>query len=143
MFRWTTMLVLTAGLTMAASTQAADGDEKKGPRPGAGRGNFGEMIFKRLDADDNGKITKEEIKKGGENARFNVGEKIGEAFDKLDADKSGDLSAEEFKKFGEQVRGNLAGRFDREKLKELRGKIDPEKLKQLRERFQNRKPPIK
>src|SRR5262245_19395130 len=98
------MMRLTAAalvLAMAAGVRAADGDEKKpGARPGFGGGNLVERMFKRLDADGNGKLTRDEVKNAGQ-GRLNVGEVIGKAFDKLDADKSGDLSADEFKKFGE------------------------------------------
>src|SRR5947207_678054 len=82
-----------------------------------------EKIFEFLDADKDGKLTKEEFKKITEKlAELGQGklkdkpellEKIGERlFEKLDADKDGTISKEEFKKFGE-----LAG--DREKLREL------------------------
>ncbi len=139
MTRWTMVAALTVVLALAAGPRAADGDEKKNDRPapgqrpgGFGGGQFLEAMFKRLDADGDGKLTRDEIKKAGENrpdARFNLGELLDRAFDRLDADKDGVLSLDEFKKFGEQMRDRFGGQ------------IDPERLKQLRERFQNRKPP--
>src|SRR5262249_13641699 len=96
-----------------------------------GLGNLSEIIFKRLDANGDGKVTKEEIKKAAENrgnGQFNITEMLDKLFDKLDTDKDGALSAAEFKKFGDILRERL-------------GTIYTAKLKELREKLRNRKPP--
>jgi hypothetical protein len=144
--RWTMMASLLTVLAVAVATHAAEGDDAKPKRSGLGGlgngGNLAEMLFKKLDADGNGKLTKDEVKKAAENkgdGKFNIGGIIEKAFDKLDTDKDGVLTLEEFKKFGEEMRTKI----DPEKLKEKLGNLDPEKLEQLREMLQNRKPPEK
>jgi hypothetical protein len=91
-----------------------------------GRGGFGdsEALFKKLDADGDGKVSKDEFKKvtaqpgqggfggfGGRGGRGGPGNKGGagevgtRSFDRLDSNGDGALSADEFKKMGEQRQG--------------------------------------
>jgi Ca2+-binding EF-hand superfamily protein len=86
------LLLMVLGVTFGLSSVtigAADEKkpEKKAPEP--------EAVFKRLDKDSNGKLTKDE---------FLASRKTDEAkqkgatqFDRKDADKDGSLSLEEFK----------------------------------------------
>ncbi len=98
------MLTLALTAFAFATMQAADAD-KKATKPGA---DF-EAMFKKIDANNDGKITKEEFAKlpdeikakgeKGERIAQMITKKSDELFTKLDADKSGDLSMEEAKKF--------------------------------------------
>jgi hypothetical protein len=133
---------LTAALALSVSAWGAD-DEKKageGRKDIAARQRDPEAAFKRLDADSDSKVTKEEFKKsveqmmakarersprkGGENR--GPSQALDRIFDQLDTDKDGALSLDEYKKIGE-LRGQSGERPGA-------GKLDPEKLKKLRER---------
>ena len=93
-------LSLTSALmfaVMAPSTAEAAGKKKKGGP---------EAIFKKLDTDGDGKISKTEFaklgevaKKAGKGGKAGKGDKL---FSKLDTNGDGSLSLEEFKKLGEQ-----------------------------------------
>jgi Ca2+-binding EF-hand superfamily protein len=106
MFRWIAILSV-AGLFSASPAFADDkpkGDKAKGkPDP--------EAMFKRLDSDGDGKISKEEFAKFAEVMREKVKEKgkgknangkgADAIFSRLDANGDGYLSLEEFKKVSE------------------------------------------
>jgi hypothetical protein len=119
----TLLLSGLAALFLAAGAMAEDkpgqkkpGDAKRPPMgkfDGKGKGQLAEAMFKRLDADGDGKISKDEFKKFGENApggklkdRPQVGEKM---FERLDANSDGFISADEFKKLGEMLQDRKGG----------------------------------
>lgn len=120
-------IVGVAGL-LITSTARADDDKGKGKRAVAGNA---EAIFKRLDADGDKKVSKDEFQKISERlGQLGQGrltpemlEKLfGRVFERLDANNDGSLSLEEFKKLGGQD-----------------GKVDPEKIKQLIKRLRQTK----
>jgi EF-hand domain pair len=118
-----TRFLLAVGLLVsigAISIVAAD-DEKKEERKRSGFGGFGKFdaaaMFKRMDANGDGKVTREEFEKGfagfgafgggggkggfgGRNkgGNGNGGNFAGRLFDRLDTDKDGNLTQEEFTK---------------------------------------------
>ena len=108
-------------LFCAATTQADDKKAAKFDRA---------KLFERIDADKDGKITKDEYKKffetvaerlkeSGKGAK--IADKLGDAadksFEKMDADKDGKVTKEEFEKA--EGFGDLGGKIDPEKLKKL------------------------
>ncbi len=115
------------------ATAADDKTTTTEPRAGAGKHRDPEAMFKRLDANGDGKITKDEFEKvrermqqhragakgGAATGKGQIGERF---FTHLDTNNDGALSLDEFKKMGEK-RAHAGGRNP-----------DPEKLKQLRER---------
>ncbi len=118
--------VLTATLLALVATDARAADEKNEP-PRREQAD----VFKKLDANNDGKISKEELAKLSE---------------MLDTDKDGTISKEEFQKLnsGGRPAGNLrrGGNLDPEQLKKIMeriggrgGNIDPEQLKRIMERF--------
>jgi polyhydroxyalkanoate synthesis regulator phasin len=135
MFR--TLLAFAAVALFAAAPAVADDekktDDKKPGRLGARAAKVDKAkVFELMDADKDGKLTKDEFRagmdkviermkeKGGERAEKAAGalEKLGDtlgqkAFEKLDADKDGSISKEEYEK----------------------GEFDPTNLKGLREKF--------
>jgi EF-hand domain pair len=141
MTKWLTVVV--AAMLALANGVRADDPKKDDPKPdrpatGALAKLLPEVLFKKLDADGDGKITKDEFKKLGEMiSQFGQGklkdnpglmEKIlDKMFERLDADGDGKLTEEEFKKLGEGL-GKLGG-----------GKFDPEQLKKLRDRIKGDK----
>ena len=82
-----------------APVSAGDGDKAKPKRNP-------EMLFKKLDTNNDGKLTLDEFKKlgelrkGKENGKGG-GKMLDKLFQRLDADKDGTLSLAEFKKIGE------------------------------------------
>lgn len=129
-----TMTVLAASFAFSGiATAADDKTTTTEPRARAGKHRDPEAMFKRLDANGDGKITKEEsgklrermqqhragAKGGAAAGKGQLGERF---FTHLDANSDGALSLDEFKKIGER-RAQAGGRNP-----------DPEKLKQLRER---------
>jgi len=64
-----------------------------------------ETLFAKLDADKDGKLTAEELKKIGESTKkpekFKADTVVPMLMEKLDADKDGKLTADEFKKLAE------------------------------------------
>jgi Ca2+-binding EF-hand superfamily protein len=85
-------LALSAGLLLASSGDAADGNKKKGKRDP-------QAILKRLDSNNDGKLSKEEFSKIGKGDNATRADK---RFGKLDANSDGSLSADELKKIGER-----------------------------------------
>lgn len=106
-------------ITFALSGIAAAADAKStttGLRAQGARQHDPVALFKRIDTDGDGKVTKEEFEKAGERLRERQKEretrpkagasagngKVGtRIFERLDIDKDGTLSLDEFKKLGE------------------------------------------
>ncbi|MEL4308335.1 hypothetical protein [Joostella sp. CR20] len=85
-----TALTIVGTVFFTTTTFAQDrqrGERREPPKP--------EEIFKKLDADENGVVTKEEIKDD------RMGARMLEQFDTIDTDESGDVTLEEFKTFFE------------------------------------------
>lgn len=126
---------------VGSSVLAADDDAKekrKGRDPSAALGK----LFDQMDADGDGKVTREEFNKffEGRAAGRGLGEVFKGLFDKLDTDKDGKLTKEEFGKFRETLGGGLGGRGDlKDRLEKLKDKGNLkeklEELKKLREKF--------
>ena len=126
-----TITALAVSFAFGGIATAAD-DKTTTPesRAGAGKHRDPEAMFKRLDANGDGKVTKEEFgklrermqKAGGKGEAAGKGQVGDRFFTHLDANNDGVLTLEEFKKMGE--RRAHAGASN----------ADPEKLKQRRER---------
>lgn len=106
-----TAFALFAGSALAEDKPAEKkpGDGKrpaKGKFDGKGKGPIGEGMFKRLDADSDGKVSKDEFKKladlGPGGKLKEKPELLDRIFNRLDANGDGSISAEEFKKFSEE-----------------------------------------
>src|SRR5262249_4589224 len=106
MMRALSLITLAAALVVFSDgASAADGDK---PEKGKGKGLFQdpEALFKKLDADGNGKISKDEFKKLADLLPEAAKEKAGaflekrgdQMFQRLDANGDGELTLEEFKK---------------------------------------------
>ena len=92
-------VALLAGLALVVAGTSARADDEKKPAKKANP----EALFKKLDANGDGKVSKEEFAKFGENspkakAKPGAADKI---FSRLDAIGDGSISLEEFKKLGE------------------------------------------
>ncbi|MGL4551253.1 MAG: EF-hand domain-containing protein [Gemmataceae bacterium] len=119
-----TVVSLSAVLLLAAGVALADGEKKDEKPKDKGKALAGKM-FEKMDADADGKVSKEEFKKASEERLKDKGkgDKAGEfmarLFDKADADADGFLNKEEFAKMAELLgdRGKL-----KEKLKEKKKK---------------------
>src|SRR5437660_1082731 len=93
---------LLAALALGLSTVGA-GDNEPKKKPDA------EALFKKLDTNSDGKLTRDEFlqladrikEKAGEEKGEKAREFLGKVFDKLDADNKGYLTLAQFKKFGE------------------------------------------
>ena len=94
---------LVAACVLASAAPAAD------KKPPAGGKMDLEAVFKRLDADADGKLTKDEFSKLAERVRAKTGKGNGQfadkLFEKLDADSDGTLSLAEFKNLAELRKG--------------------------------------
>jgi Ca2+-binding EF-hand superfamily protein len=89
-----TALVLFAGPSFGDDEAKAKAKPKRNP----------EVLFKKLDADNDGKVSKEEFLKLGELGKGKLKDKpklLDKMFQKLDANNDGFLTLEEFKKIGE------------------------------------------
>lgn len=101
-------LILSVVLALAFCSTSMAQDEKKGKR----QQQTPEETFKKIDADGNGKVTKEELKKWVEsNDRMKKQaesdpEFVNKMFDKMDADKNGSVSLDEYKKYREDAAKN-------------------------------------
>lgn len=123
---------LLAALVAFAPALFADDEKPADEKKPAAKGKIDRTkLFGTMDADGDGKVTKEEYKKGMTGVADKLKEKAADkgkggaaleklggqladkAFDALDADKDGSLSKEEFEKAG----------FDPAKLKDLREKF--------------------
>lgn len=148
MKRWIAGMALV-GLCVFAGSDAGAADEQaeKQRDPAA--------IFQKLDANGDGKVTKEEFAKFADALKDKVGadkaDKIAQGFqgmfDRLDANKDGSLSAEEFKGFGGGFKGKGrpgAGNFNPEELKKKLQDLkanggNPEEIRQkLQELLKNK-----
>jgi Ca2+-binding EF-hand superfamily protein len=130
MMRLFSLGCLVATLVLSVNPLRAD-DPTPQPPPRRGEGEKAkgrdlQVIFKRLDTNNDGKLSKEEFKKLGEliaqraQGRFKDRPELIEKlmqrfFEKLDTNKDGSISKEEFKKISE-LRGQLGDRIkNREK----------------------------
>jgi len=101
-------LILSVVLALAFCSTSMAQDEKKGKR----QQQTPEETFKKIDADGDGKVTKEELKKWVEsNDRMkkqaeNDPEFVNKMFDKMDADKKGSVTLEQYKKYREEAAKN-------------------------------------
>ena len=102
----TTTVRNTLGLILAGaalgSAAAQDGPRPPDGAPGAGRGNPGEFL-KRADADNDGKVSKEEF------VKFRTAE-ADEQFARIDANGDGFVGEEEVKAIAERMRAGMEGR---------------------------------
>jgi Ca2+-binding EF-hand superfamily protein len=97
------LLGIALAVLMSATlvSAAEDAEKGKGKRDGA-------VVFKRLDANSDGKITAEEFKKLGEAGKGRLKDKpemLDRLFKRLDANNDGSLSQDELKKIGEGLKG--------------------------------------
>jgi len=83
---------ILAILALAATVHAAEGDKK--PEAGKKKAPNPEEMFKRLDKDGNGSISKEEYMASPQAKKDEA--KAAERFGKLDKNGDGSLSKEEF-----------------------------------------------
>jgi hypothetical protein len=137
MFRWWMLVIGLAGVVGLSGEGFGSADPPKAKAKTADL----EELFKKLDADNDGKLSKDEFKKIGDavgakgqvkGAPFGGALKdaiIEKVFEKLDADGDGTLTMDEFKKLPE-IRDNLKAKI---KAKVESG-IDPETLKKFREK---------
>jgi len=101
-------LILTVVLALAFSATSMAQDEKKNKRQQA----TPEETFKKMDANSDGKVTKEELKKWVEsNERMQKQlerdpEMVNKMFDRMDVNKKGAVSLEDYKKYREEASKN-------------------------------------
>lgn len=88
------ILTLTALLASASLALAAEGDKPKRPDGGDGKRPDPAEMFKKLDANSDGSISKDEFL-AGPRAKQDPA-KAGERFTMLDKDKDGKISKDEF-----------------------------------------------
>jgi hypothetical protein len=147
MIRCLWMLGLTATLVLATAVSGADGPAQPKAK---GALKDSDAVFKKIDTNGDGKISKEEFRKffadiaakSGKLDADKADQIADKLFEKLDADGDGFLSKDEFRKFAE-LRGGLGagkGKLDLDKLKDLKekiqnGELDPEKLKEVVEKL--------
>lgn len=119
-------LILIAAFSFLGTVAVGADDEKKQP-PAGKLGNLDKSkMFEKMDADGDGKVTKDEYKKYREQASAQLKEKaknqkvaglmnsvLDKLFEKMDANGDGKVTKDEFEKF--QPAGNL----DQDKLKGL------------------------
>jgi len=145
MIRCLWMLGMTTALVLATAVSGADGDAA--PKAKGGLKDT-DAIFKKIDANGDGKISKEEFRKffadiaakSGKLSADMADQIADKLFDKLDANSDGFLSKEEFQKFADVRGGAGKGKLDLEKLKNLKeklqnGSVDPDKLKEILEKL--------
>jgi hypothetical protein len=134
MVRKLLLAVAVAVAAFAVPVAFADDDDKKADDKTAKKGKLAGKVdkakmFEQMDANKDGKLSKDEFKAGLEKMAEKLKEKAGDkgggkaagmldkiadkVFEKLDADKDGSISKEEFEK----------GEFDPSNLKDLRAKF--------------------
>ena len=94
-------LVGVAAIALAAVGRVEGADDGAKGKRDAG------AMFKRLDANSDGKITPDEFKKLAEAGKGRLKDKpelLDRMFKRLDANNDGSLSADELKKFGERAK---------------------------------------
>lgn len=147
---------LIAGMSLVCVCVFAVGTADAADEP-AGKQRDPAAMFKKLDANGDGKVTKDEFAKFADAIKDKVGgdkaDKIAQGtqqmFDRLDANKDGSLSADEFKSFGGGFQGKGkgkpgAGKFNPEELKKKLQDLkanggNPEEFRQkLQELFKNK-----
>lgn len=130
------LILLAASGLFCGATAAGGDDAEKTDDPKAGKFDKAKL-FAKMDANGDGKVTKEEFKIFADAVKEKLkdkgagkGEKLAgllgadKLFEKMDANKDGEVSKEEFEKF------DFAAA--------LRGKIDPSKLKNLKNKSAGR-----
>lgn len=146
--RWMRLVALAVVVALAGGMVVAGDDDtpKKGKFKGKfkGKGDAKDAagdLFKKIDTDKDGKISKKELKKFMEDKGGKGVDVIDKIFERLDKDEDGYLSKDEFKKVAERFAGKAKGGKSAipakllEKLKGLKGGAIPEKLKEkLKER---------
>ncbi|MCS6852930.1 MAG: EF-hand domain-containing protein [Gemmataceae bacterium] len=100
MIRLSVLTSVLTGLLLVAGAPGADDNNKPRFDP--------EAIFKKVDANGDGKLSKEEFQKitelgKGKGRGDRAKEMIGKLFEKLDANNDGSLSLDEYKKMREVV----------------------------------------
>lgn len=116
-------MILIAAFAFCGTLAVGADDEKKQPAGKIGNLDRAKM-FEKMDANGDGKVTKEEYKKYREQASAQLKEKakneklaglldsvLDKLFEKMDADGDGKITKEEFEKF------QPAGGLDQDKLK--------------------------
>ena len=99
-----TICVLGVAGLLALTPSARADEEAAAAKPKAKHG--AKALFKKLDTNHDGKLSREEFAKIGEHLKKKPdakgkGKKLEKLFTKLDANNDGFLSPEEFKKLGE------------------------------------------
>jgi Ca2+-binding EF-hand superfamily protein len=95
-------------LAMAFCAPGMAQDEKKGKR----QQQTPEETFKKIDADGDGKVTKDELKKWVDNNERlkklaeSDAEFVSKLFEKMDGNKDGNVSLDEYKKYREEAAKN-------------------------------------
>lgn len=104
-------------LALSAASSWADDEAPGGKGKGKGKGGFKgdpEMMFKRIDANGDGKISKDEFKaffsKIGKGKLADKPELIDKMFQRMDANGDGSISLEEFKKAREMREKKAEGK---------------------------------
>ena len=130
------LLAVVLGVGCTAGESFADDETKPGTPKPTDKGKLANFdnakFFEKLDADKDGKVTKEEFKTFRETMAEKIKDKVpgGVAlldkiydglFAKMDADKDDVITKEEFEKF------KPTGNFDPEQLKKLKEKLAEKK----------------
>ncbi len=115
MLRFFSVFLLAVLLLMSSYSAGQDGPKDKKADP--------ERLFRLIDRDNDGKLSREEFERFTSSAPLLKGKGKGKenpklrglAFDRLDTDRDGFLSVEEFKPFGAQRPGMGKFKFNKEK----------------------------
>lgn len=141
MFRLVCAGGLVLGLLLAASARADEAQKQRKPNANP------DQMFQKLDANGDGKLSKEEFAKMAERLAQKLGDKAKEfadrMFERLDANKDGFVSKEEASKLREQFQGQAGNKEEaRKKIEELKqkfGNLDREQLKKKIEELRKQK----
>lgn len=108
LFTLAVALILGLGLTTMARAEDEPKPKPDGTPPGKGKKMDPEALFKKLNTSGDGKLTREQFAKIGEQLKGKAGDRfkdnakvMDKMFNNLDTDGDGTLSLEEFKKFGQ------------------------------------------